>query len=157
MDDVAEKMRAGKAPYAAGRIGIELPQTLARRNEQCCAPPPRVVELCHLALPTSVTAEITPSVHFPQDAGAIYLPRGPRHLSATIDPPSLSRRRARAIVPEEKHDHQSRRPAARRNPERIHRRRIGRLQGRPQPVPGRCANQRQESRDIWVARRFYAD
>src|SRR5450755_3032751 len=53
MDDVAEKMRAGKAPYTAGRIGIELPQTLARRNEQCCAPPPRVVELCHLALPTS--------------------------------------------------------------------------------------------------------
>src|SRR5450631_468640 len=53
MDDVAEKMRAGKAPYTAGRIGIELPQTLARRNEQRCAPPPRVVELCHLALPTS--------------------------------------------------------------------------------------------------------
>jgi hypothetical protein len=53
MNDVAEKMRAGEAPLAACRIGAQLPQALARGNEQCYAAPPRDVDLRHVVLPTS--------------------------------------------------------------------------------------------------------
>ena len=96
MNDVAKKMRTGEAPLPARCIGAQLPQALARGNEQRCAARPRDIDLRHVVLPTPglpklrlrLGSDKTPS----RDSSRIY----PLQSTSVVVMP----RRVRAIAPE---------------------------------------------------------